>query len=160
MNIPGEIPVRCNGIAVYLFARIDQEWHVLLLKRADSLEGAWCQVAGGIRDGEKAWQAALRETKEETGLIPDKFYSANICEQFYHIRRDEIYIAPIFVGFVPGSGTVRLNDEHSDHAWLSLDEAVKRLDFAGQRESLESIWERFIMKESNVHLEIRNDFPG
>ncbi len=155
MSVLGEIPLRCNGISVYLFARINQKWHVLLLKRADSLQGSWCQVSGGIRSGEKAWQAALRETQEETGLIPNRFYSANICEQFYHIRRDEIYIAPVFVGFVPEPRQVRLNNEHSDHAWLTMEKAINRLDFAGQRESLLSIRERFIEQKPNPHLEIK-----
>ncbi|WP_312882971.1 NUDIX domain-containing protein [Rhizobium etli] len=36
-------------------------------RTGSTLSGEWCQIAGGIEHGETAWQAALREAKEETG---------------------------------------------------------------------------------------------
>lgn len=61
---------------------------VLLLRRNGSLAGEWCQIAGAIEAGETAWQAALREVEEETGLRPSRFYSADIYEQFYEADRE------------------------------------------------------------------------
>ena len=61
---------------------------VLMLRRATTLQGEWCQVAGKIEAGETAWQAAVREIEEETALVPTSLYSAEILEQFYEIDKD------------------------------------------------------------------------
>ena len=61
----------------------------LMLKRAEeTLKGEWCHVAGCLEPGEKAWEAALREVREETGLVPVTFYSTDYCEQFYEVKRE------------------------------------------------------------------------
>lgn len=52
------------------------------------------------RKGEKTWEAALREVREETNLNCDQLYSADICEQFYDADRDAISMLTVFVGFV------------------------------------------------------------
>lgn len=52
------------------------------------MKGAWCQVTGGIETGEKAWQAALRDVREETGIILGSLWSGDIVEQFYEPHRD------------------------------------------------------------------------
>jgi ADP-ribose pyrophosphatase YjhB (NUDIX family) len=52
------------GIAVNV--AVIQEGKVLLTKREDF--EVWCLPSGGVEDGESLAEAALRETKEETGL--------------------------------------------------------------------------------------------
>ncbi len=127
----------------------------LLLKRAHStLAGAWCQVAGSIKRGETAWQAALREVREETGIVPDRFYSADICEQFYNAYKDRIELLPVFVAFIDSARSVALNHEHSDYRWLTIREALELLPFPGQRDILRRIEEQFVLREPNELLRI------
>lgn len=45
---------------------VTEEEKVLLTKRSDF--HIWCLPSGGVDDGETVMQAAIRETKEETGL--------------------------------------------------------------------------------------------
>jgi ADP-ribose pyrophosphatase YjhB (NUDIX family) len=45
---------------------VTEEDKVLLTKRADF--HIWCLPSGGVEDGETVMEAAIRETKEETGL--------------------------------------------------------------------------------------------
>ncbi|MBA8835803.1 ADP-ribose pyrophosphatase YjhB (NUDIX family) [Rhizobium leguminosarum] len=59
-----EIPIRSFGVSVILLRNSDTETDVLMLRRNHTLVGEWCQIAGGIEDGEKAWETALREVKE------------------------------------------------------------------------------------------------
>ncbi|MDP9812354.1 dATP pyrophosphohydrolase [Rhizobium tibeticum] len=121
-----EIPIRCFAVSVVHLRATGAENRVLLLRRNHTLIGEWCQIAGGIEDGEKAWEAALREVKEETGLNCDRLYSADICEQFYEVDRDAIRMLSVFVGFVDAGATVVINDEHSEFRWVSFEEALRR----------------------------------
>lgn len=78
-----EVPVRCIGIAVVLLKRFDEEYRVLLMKRTSPvLHGAWCCIGGGIEAGERAWEAALREIREETGIKKVELYNSSQFDQF------------------------------------------------------------------------------
>ena len=131
-----DIPVRCFAVSVVLLRVVNGQPEVLLLRRNRTLVGEWCQIAGAIEDGEKAWETALREVKEETGLACHRLYSADICEQFYESDRDTISLLPVFVGFVEPKSTVVINHEHSEFRWVSFDEALTMVPFAGQRHVL------------------------
>lgn len=148
------IPVRPFLSSVVAVRNSRSACEVLLLKRAQSLAGAWCQVAGSIEEGETAWQAALRELREETGLAPADFYSADICEQFYEAERDAITMAPVFVAFVDPQAEVQLNHEHSAFRWVGFEEAVELVSFGGQRKVLRWIEEEFVRREPSAFLRI------
>jgi dATP pyrophosphohydrolase len=129
-------------------------YEVLLLRRTQTLVGEWCQVAGSIEDGETAWQTAVRELWEETGLKPETLYSADICEQFYEADRDAIILAPVFVAIIDGVAEVVLNHEHSEYRWVSFDEAIDLVAFGGQRRVLRWIREEFVQRSPSEHLRI------
>jgi len=150
-----EIPIKSFAVSLFILRPRDDTFDLLLLRRTGStLTGEWCQVAGGIEQGETAWQAALREAEEETGLPLTVLYSADICEQFYEADQDAITLTPVFVAFAPADCTVRLNDEHDDFRWLSLNEAKTLLPFAGQRATLEHINKEFVERKPNPWLRI------
>ncbi|OCP07172.1 MULTISPECIES: NUDIX domain-containing protein [unclassified Ensifer] len=154
-----EIPIRSFAVSVVVLRSAGSGWEVLLLRRTGTLAGTWCQVAGAIEANETAWQAGLREVEEETGLRLDRFYSADICEQFYEADRDAISLLPVFVGYATANATVRLNAEHSDFRWMSFDEAIRMVPFAGQRKVLKHIRDEFIDNEPNPWLLIQETSP-
>ena len=92
--------------------------------------------------------------KEETGLIPIRFYSADLCEQFYEIGRNSIWLAPIFVAYVEPEVTVTLNEEHSEYSWTSLGRAIDLLPFPGQKSMLMHIRHWFVERAPSRLLEI------
>ena len=149
-----DIPIKAFIISVVPIRFSDDGCEILLLKRAQTLVGEWCQVAGKIEDGETAWQAALRELSEETGLTPDALYSGDIYEQFYEPDRDAITVAPVFVAIIGGNPAVQLNDEHSDFRWMTFDEAIEVVAFGGQRRILRWIEEEFVRRTPSEHLKI------
>ncbi|NTF59440.1 NUDIX domain-containing protein [Agrobacterium rhizogenes] len=151
-----EIPIRCFAVSVVLLRAAGAETQILLLRRNHTLIGEWCQIAGGIEEGEKAWETALREIKEETQLTCRRLYSADICEQFYEADRDTISILPVFVGFVDGSADVVINDEHSEFQWVSFEAALGMVPFAGQRHVLKHIEAEFVKREPVQHLLIKS----
>ncbi|MEP3280501.1 MAG: NUDIX domain-containing protein [Stappiaceae bacterium] len=147
-----EIPICAFIVSIVALRQCDGEWQVLLLKRSQSLVGAWCQVAGKIKEKETGWQAAVRELKEETGLVPDTLYSADFCEQFYEADRDSITMAPVFVAIVGKDANVTLNEEHSDYRWMTFEEAKELVAFGGQRQMLRWIETEFVQREPSKHL--------
>jgi dihydroneopterin triphosphate diphosphatase len=144
-----EIPIKSFAVSVVVVRENETGHDVLLLRRTRSLAGEWCQIAGAIEPGETAWQAALRETKEETGLTLQRLYSADICEQFYEADRGAISLLPVFVGFAGSTETVRLNAEHSEFQWVPFDQAVNMVPFAGQRNVLRHVQKEFVEQEPN-----------
>jgi dATP pyrophosphohydrolase len=142
-----EIPIRSFAVSVVVVRKRGDESEVLLLRRTRSLAGEWCQIAGAIEAGETAWQAALREVNEETGLRPVALYSADICEQFYEADRNAISLLPVFVGFAHPGDDIRLNAEHDEFRWVAFDEALRMVPFAGQRNVLIHIRREFIDRE-------------
>lgn len=147
-----EIPIRSFGVSVVLLRNTGPETEVLLMRRNRTLVGEWCQIAGGIEDGEKAWETALREVKEETGLDCDRLYSADICEQFYEADRDAISIFPVFVGFVDAGAAVTLNHEHREFRWVPFATASTMVPFSGQRHVLRHVEAEFVQREPVQHL--------
>lgn len=143
-----------RGTAVVAIRKTTTDHEVLLLRRTQSNAGEWCQIAGSIEPGETAWQAALREMKEETGLVPSRLYSADLCEQFYEVGTDSIWVAPIFVAYVEPAVTVKLNEEHSEHCWTTIGRAIDLLPFPGQRTMLMHIRHWFVEREPSRLLKI------
>ncbi|MGO4124820.1 NUDIX pyrophosphatase [Inquilinus sp. YAF38] len=142
-----EIPIRSFAVSVVVIRHAATGSEVLLLRRTRSLAGEWCQIAGAIEPGETAWQAALRETLEETGLELQQLYSADICEQFYEAERDAISLLPVFVGIAAADAAVRLNPEHSQSRWVGFGEAAGMVPFAGQRHVLRHVEQEFVARE-------------
>lgn len=151
-----EIPLRCFAVSVVLIREVAGGPEVLLMRRNHTLIGEWCQIAGKIEAGEKAWESALREVHEETGLSCNQLYSADICEQFYEADRDAVSILPVFVGFVGADAQVIINEEHSEFRWVSFDKALTMVTFAGQRNVLKHIEAEFVQREPVRHLLIHS----
>ncbi|WP_089269031.1 NUDIX hydrolase [Puniceibacterium sediminis] len=151
-----EIAIRSFIASLVAVRKTEAQHEVLLLKRTRTLVGEWCQVVGSIEEGETAWQAALRELDEETGLKPDALYSGDTCEQFYEADRDAITIAPVFVAFIDSSAKVSLNHEHSEYRWVSFGEAIELVAFGGQRRVLRWIEDEFVKRPPSKHLLIEN----
>ncbi|MFF2754454.1 NUDIX pyrophosphatase [Psychrobacillus sp. NPDC058041] len=152
-----EVPIRCTGIATVLLKKIENEYKVLLFKRATSiLKDVWCYIGGSIEKGEKAWEAAIREIKEETGITLLELYTSNKFDQIYSPKENYIYVAPVFVGYIDEQQDVKLNYEHSDYQWLSIDEAIETVSLPGNDEVLMSIEKHFVMRKPPEFLRVGN----
>lgn len=151
-----QVPLRCTGVATVLIKRTESDDKVLLLKRDTSvLRDVWCYIGGGIEEGEKAWEAALREVKEETGITNFPLYSSNQFDQIYSPEENYIYIAPVFVGYVDESQKVKLNYEHSDYKWVSFKEACDTVSIPGNEEVLLSIEKHFVNRPPLEYLRVQ-----
>ncbi|QOV88856.1 NUDIX domain-containing protein [Humisphaera borealis] len=107
----------------------------LQLRRAadDYLGGTWQIVRGTSHTGEKAWEAALRELKEETGLVPREFYKLSLMEHFYLVPGETVWHVPSFVAVINREDAVRLNEEHDALRWIPRDRIDAETMWAGER---------------------------
>ena len=109
---------------------------------------------GCIEANETAWQTALREVTEETGLRLAELWSGDFCEQFYEADKDRITMLPVFIGVVPPDAEVVLNAEHDGYKWLGYEEADRLLAFPGQRKMLAAVKAGFIDRQPHALLRI------
>jgi dATP pyrophosphohydrolase len=129
--------VRYDMIACHVVRRAadGNTYEFLQLKRnrSDYMGGTWQIVRGRIEPGETAWQAALRELREETSLRPIEFYKLSLLEEFYLIPGETVWHVPSFVAIVDRSATVTLNEEHEDFRWTPQDRIDAEMMWAGER---------------------------
>ncbi|MBT3590506.1 MAG: NUDIX pyrophosphatase [Candidatus Marinimicrobia bacterium] len=124
-------------IDAYVYKKLGDGIQFLLLKRAKTkiYEHLWQGVAGKIELEEKAWESAIRELKEETGLNPLKIFVADHVSRFYEVYGDRINLIPVF-GIEVSDLPVKLSKEHSEFEWLSYNDALNRLVWRGQKMGL------------------------
>ena len=113
--------MKIEGAVVIL---LDQNDKTLILLRPAEAKWAplkWGYPGGKIEPGEDALDAAVRETKEETALDARSLILAKLKVD----KPVEVYYTRDY------SGTVRIDHEHNDWAWVSHDE-LKEYDLAPQ----------------------------
>jgi dATP pyrophosphohydrolase len=113
----------------------------LQLRRAkgEFLEGVWGPVHGRIERGETAWQAALRELREEAGLTPVEFYQLDTINQFYLVPGDCVWHVPGFCAVVGRDVTIQLNEEHDDFRWIPRSRTEHDFLWPGERRQVREL---------------------
>jgi lipoyl(octanoyl) transferase len=135
----GEIDRKTVSVSVVRSRRVGME--TLLLRRRPDRGGFWQPVTGTREPGESAEACARREVLEETG-IEASVRSLDYVHAFTYgpprtDGRPMLFEETAFYAQVVGETPVRLDaNEHEDHAWVTLSEALARVPFAGLRESL------------------------
>jgi 8-oxo-dGTP pyrophosphatase MutT (NUDIX family) len=128
-------------VDTYALRGAGERLEVLALRRGTSGRnpGSWETIHGTIESGETPVQASLRELREETGFVPEKFYNLSRTEAFYQHRSDELALIPVFAAFVTPSATVKLSAEHDRAEWVSIADAARRFAWPRERRALDDI---------------------
>ncbi len=123
---------------------------LLVMRRAAGgrCTGSWESVHGHIEPGERPVDAALRELREETSLVPQVLYNLSRVESFYQHQNDELALIPVFVALVDPAAEFRLGIEHDEAEWLDFSSASPRLAWPRERRALEDI--RLLLGSGNA----------
>jgi dihydroneopterin triphosphate diphosphatase len=127
---------------VVLIVRQSGDGHQPLIARRNDAKymGGTCQlISGGLNPGETAWQGALREMQEETGLRPQEFYRLSTLTSFYRPDKDSLNTAPMFCAIVAKNAAVTINGEHTDFEWVDVNDADNRLMWRSDLGALEEV---------------------
>lgn len=95
--------------------------------------GQWRMIGGKVHAQEKAYEAGLRELKEETGLTPELFWTLPSVNQFYDAEADLVHQIPAFAAEVSQRQNITLNHEHVDFKWISKNKIAKYILWPEQR---------------------------
>ncbi len=147
-----KIPINtyiASGVAISI---IDGVPKLLLLKRVKG--DFWCHVCGKIEGDETAWQTIIREFHEETGIVVNELYTAEFMERFYESEKNSITICPAFVVKCSPGEEIRLNEEHTEYRWCSVEEAKALVPFPNQKNLYDHIQQYFIDAEPSELMKI------
>ncbi|MDD5582783.1 MAG: NUDIX domain-containing protein [Candidatus Marinimicrobia bacterium] len=127
-------------IDCWIFRQTPEGLRFLIMKRSRGriYAGIYHCVHGKIKPGEKAWEAALREMKEETGLKPIRFWVADFTSSFYEPEEDQMNLVPVFAAEVDTQG-LHLGIEHEHSLWLSEEDAVEKVAWWNHKQAIRAI---------------------
>ncbi len=143
--------IKVRVVDCYVFNLVDNVPEFLILKRNKNkiYEHLWQGVAGKIEKDEKAWQTAIRELKEETGLDPSNIFIADHVSRFYETKGDRVNLVPVF-GIEVNSKDVILSDEHVDFKWVHYTDARNTLVWNGQKKGLEVVNDMILSNDERM----------
>ena len=138
-----------NDIREYLLLQYPLDKRILRTKRKISRGGLpsearrakgghWDFPKGHIEDGEDELVAMKRELQEETGITRFELMDGFRYEINYEFRTELGVHKKSVVFFVARTdqSDIELSFEHLDHAWLSYDEAIKRVTYDNAKDVL------------------------
>ena len=143
--------VTVRVVDCYVYRQTDDGLKFLLMKRNLNkiYEHLWQGVAGKIEAGETAWQAAVRELKEETGLTPIRMFIADHVSTFYEENGDLINLVPVF-GIETETKRITLSSEHSEYKWMDFEDAERTLAWNGQKKGIRTVYEMLISNDDRM----------
>ncbi len=135
------------------YRKKEQEYQFCVLHRADINQYQF--VAGGGENDETAMQAAIREIREETGIISTfvipltsmAYIPANvISEKHRKLWSKDIFVIPEYAFGFECEIDICLSEEHIGFEWLNYDEALLRLTWDSNKTALYELNCRLLTK--------------
>ena len=128
INQAGSIVVRLDG----------KEPEVLLVTGKRNPK-SWIFPKGHIEKGETAEQAALRETREEAGIVGHPIAPAGVLE--YGFLGAKARVEYFLVQFKKEAGPPEVGRQRT---WCRLEDALDRLSYKSTRKLLRKVWKSML----------------
>lgn len=122
-----------------IVVRLDGKEPKVLLVTARRNPKNWIFPKGHIEKGETPQSAALRETKEEAGVVGKLIGSAGILE--YGFLGAKARVEYFLVQFSREAGPP---ENGRSRVWCGLEEALDRLSYKNTRKLLRKAWKGFV----------------
>jgi 8-oxo-dGTP pyrophosphatase MutT (NUDIX family) len=101
-------------------------------------QGHWDFVKGKIEQNETLHEAAIRETREETGITNIEFIDGfeESVEYDFRFKKEDIHKKVIFFLAKTDEKNIKLSHEHNDYLWLKYSDALKKTTFENAKNVL------------------------
>jgi 8-oxo-dGTP pyrophosphatase MutT (NUDIX family) len=120
-----------------IVVRVDGKEPRVLLVTARRNPKNWIFPKGHIEKGETAERAALRETKEEAGVVGTLIGPAGVLE--YGFLGARARVEYFLVQFAREAGPP---EDGRQRSWYRLDDALERLTYKNNRKLLRKAWKK------------------
>jgi len=125
----GKVAAKCArcGFLRYAVIKItasvileNEKREILMLKKKNNpYAGLWDTPGGHINPGETALEAAVRETREETGLRPEKLeYNGTYVDTYLDQGVKYPLLAVSFCGKIFSSEKIKMGDDAADYKYF------------------------------------------
>lgn len=129
---------------IYYLGTLTSPIQFLILKMLPERGGAWQPVTGSVEEGESLEEAAIREAKEETGLL---FQSppSRVGEPFEFESQWSQKVIEYGYGLAASSQNVQLDPrEHTEYRWVSAAEAIQTVGYPSNAQVLKSLLKELV----------------
>jgi len=121
-------------IARVLIFRADKKLLVLHRSPTDDYRPGGLDFPGGqVDDGETYAAGAAREAREESGIELSEgqleLVYANCSAGYNSSHKTDVNIVRLIFAAPTTADKVTLSDEHHDYAWMTIDEALRKLNY-------------------------------
>ena len=115
-----------NPIPVVFVLIKNERGEILILKRSVEEEwypNTWNILTGKIEDGENPDAAMKREIQEELGLFIDSYDEAVV--PYVREMDNKQWLIHAYRVTVLSTTSLQINHEHSEYAWITVDDLAK-----------------------------------
>lgn len=156
--------IRTDIIDVYVFRRAAKPrgpvMFLQLLRAKDvALPDTWQPVMGHIEQDEKAWEAAVRELREETGYARGagllNLWQLETPNIFFLHTHEAIVMSPCFAAEVSPEVEPTLDATHQAARWIPHDAVGRAFLWPGQRQAIRQVMEDVLSPTSPVERLLR-----
>ena len=101
-------------------------------------QGHWDFVKGKMEQNETSHEAAIRETREETGITNIEFIDGfeESVEYDFRFKKENIHKKVIFFLAKTDEKNIKISHEHNDYIWLEYSDALKKTTFENAKNVL------------------------
>lgn len=123
---------------------------VLIAKRAkDPKKGTWDSIGGFLKEGESPPAAALRETKEETGLNIKLTNFLGIYTDKYEYEGENYETLNLYYLAEITGGEILPEDDVSELVWFPIDKLPEKVGFKSFGEALKDLQKWYRSNKNN-----------
>jgi 8-oxo-dGTP pyrophosphatase MutT (NUDIX family) len=119
-----------KNVQVYIVSSNDRK--LLMLKRTEIKSGYWQPVCGGIENGESAYEAAIREVNEETGITNYERIEHLPFQFEYQEPKDGVQMDMedcCYLMIIKSQCEINLSIEHEKYEWIDMEYVSKLTDW-------------------------------
>lgn len=113
----------------------------LVLKRNPEKGSFWQSITGGVHIQGLLFGNALRELEEELFITGKENNLTGTDYVFWYIGKEGYELSEYVFGYkLEDTDEITLSDEHTEYAFLPLDEAIERVKYDGNKEGIRRVY--------------------